>query len=339
MVSMKDIARECNVSVATVSKALNGHDDISKETRDRVHAMASSMGYYPNAAARALKTNRSYNIGVLFTDDAHSGLRHEHFSAVLDGFKVKAEKSGYDITFINSYVGNNHMTYLEHCRYRGIDGVVIACVDYEKPEVLELVNSDIPTVTIDYVFHNCTSVISNNVSGIEELLKYVIELGHTKIAYIHGQAKSAVTKDRVASFYNTLDLAEIEVNEDYIKTADYLDTIKAEEVTKELLKSKNAPTCILYPDDTALIGGLNAIRDLRLKIPEDISIAGYDGSRLAKLLNPKLTTIKQDTKKMGELAAKELIVAIENSKRAITKHIVVDGKLLKGSSVGTPKNI
>ena len=149
MSSLKDLARECGVSVATVSKALNGQSDISAATRDRVREAARRMGYVPNMAARAMKTNRTYNLGVLFVDERQSGLAHEYFSAVLDSFKVQVEKLGYDITFVNRNLGGRTMTYLEHCHYRGVDGAVIACVDFNDPQVVELVNSDVPVVTID----------------------------------------------------------------------------------------------------------------------------------------------------------------------------------------------
>ena len=111
MVSLKTIAQRCGVSTATVSKALNGHKDISKETKDRVKKVADELGYFPNAAARALKTNRSYNIGVLFEEEAGSGLTHEYFSGVLNGLKVQAEKQGYDITFINNYYSITYIFY------------------------------------------------------------------------------------------------------------------------------------------------------------------------------------------------------------------------------------
>lgn len=97
MVSLKDIAKECGVSTATVSKALNGQHDIGEETKARVRETAERMGYFPNAAARALKTNRSYNVGVLFQEEAGSGLTHEYFSGVLNGIKVQVEKMGYDV--------------------------------------------------------------------------------------------------------------------------------------------------------------------------------------------------------------------------------------------------
>ena len=130
MVSMKDIAKQCNVSVASVSKALNGYSDISEETRQLILKTASEMGYLPNSSARALKTRRSYNLGVLFVDEAMSGLTHDYFNHVLESFKRTAESRGYDITLPAETSPVQHLSYYEHCRYRGVDGVVIACINF-----------------------------------------------------------------------------------------------------------------------------------------------------------------------------------------------------------------
>lgn len=199
MSSLKDLARECGVSVATVSKALNGQSDISAATRDRVREAARRMGYVPNMAARAMKTNRTYNLGVLFVDERQSGLAHEYFSAVLDSFKVQVEKLGYDITFVNRNLGGRTMTYLEHCYYRGVDGAVIACVDFNDPQVVELVNSDVPVVTIDHVFNNRMAVLSDNVAGLKALVKQAWACGHRRIAFIHGE-KTSVTETASPAF-------------------------------------------------------------------------------------------------------------------------------------------
>ena len=165
MASIKDIAKACGVSVATVSKALNGHNDISQATKEKVREAARQIGYMPNSAARALKTNRTYNLGVLFVDEAQSGLTHEFFAAVLDSFKRHAEGRGYDITFINHNISGRSMTYLEHCHYRSVDGVVIACVNFYEPQVVELVNSEVPVVTIDHVFNNRMAILSETFSA------------------------------------------------------------------------------------------------------------------------------------------------------------------------------
>ena len=175
MVSMKDIAKQCNVSVASVSKALNGYSDISEETRQLILKTASEMGYLPNSSARALKTRRSYNLGVLFVDEAMSGLTHDYFNHVLESFKRTAESRGYDITFTSGNLSGQHLSYYEHCRYRGVDGVVIACINFFTEEVQRLVQSEIPVVTIDHVFDGRIAVVSNNIQGMEELVSYILE--------------------------------------------------------------------------------------------------------------------------------------------------------------------
>lgn len=333
MASLKDIAQVCGVSVATVSKALNNHKDIGEDTKEYIRRVAKEMGYSPNLSARALKTRRTHGIGVLFADEAMSGLTHDYFSSVLDSFKRTAEKSGYDITFINSCKDRvDRMSYLEHSRYRGFDGVVLACIDFKDPEVIELVQSDIPVVTIDYLFNNRTAIISDNVTGMRELLEYVHSMRHRKIAYIHG-ADSAVTNSRLSSFYRTAEKLGLEIPDVYIREAAYRDTEHTYQVTNELLDLPDPPTCILYPDDFAAFGGINAIRERGLKIPEDISIAGYDGIRAARHLEPRLTTVQQDTERIGSQAAKELISLIERPKTTVVEPIVIPGKVVEGKSV------
>lgn len=331
MVSMKDIAAACGVSVATVSKALNDHSDIGEETKQHIRQVAKDMGYSPNSLARALKTNRTYNIGVLFVDGDQSGLTHDYFSVVLDSFKRAVEEKGYDITFINN--GSNRMSYLEHCRYRNFDGVMIACVDFYEPQVIELANSNLPVVTIDHKFNNRISIMSDNVGGMQQLMEYVYSMGHRRIAYIHG-ADSAVTRERLASFFHTAKRLGLEVPNEYIKEAPYRDSKGAGERTKELLALENPPTCILYPDDFASLGGLNAIAELGLRVPEDVSVVGYDGIRMSRHLTPKLTTLKQDTKNIGSKAGEKLISLIEHPKSTIIEQTVIKGEVYVGGTVG-----
>lgn len=333
MASLKDISKVCGVSVATVSKALNNHSDIGEETKEYIKKVAKEMGYLPNLSARALKTNKTHGIGVLFVDEAGSGLTHDYFSSVLDSFKRTAESRGYDITFINSCKNReNRMTYLDHSRYRGFDGVALACIDFEDPEVVELVQSDLPVVTIDYLFNNRNAVVSDNVSGVRDLLEYIYEMGHRKVAYIHG-APSAVTTNRLSSFYRTAERLGIKVPDEYVMEAAYRDTAATFEATNRLLDLPNPPTCILFPDDFAAFGGINAIRERGLRIPEDISVAGYDGIRAAEILEPRLTTVKQDTERIGSMAARKLIDLIETPKTTLVEQVIIPGSVFEGKSV------
>lgn len=333
MVSMKDISVACGVSVATVSKALNDHKDIGEETKLHIRQVAKEMGYSPNSAAKALKTNRTYNIGVLCVDDDNSGLTHDYFAYVLDSFKNTAEEKGYDLTFINCCKTRpRKMSYLEHCRYRGFDGVVIACINFYDPEVEELVRSNIPVVTIDYVFNNRLSVVSDNAKGMRDLLTHIYELGHRRVAYIHG-AHSAVTQARLSSFYATAERLGLKIPDEYVLEATYRNTADTYKMTEKLLDLKEPPTCICYPDDFAAFGGINAIKERGLSIPEDISVAGYDGIRIGRHIEPKLTTIRQDTEKIGSEAAQRLINLIERPKTTLVEQVVIAGDVYPGSTV------
>lgn len=334
MVSLKTVAEECGVSIATVSKALNNHKDISEATRSFVCETAKRLGYLPNSQARALKTNKSYLIGVLLADKAESGLTHLYFASVLDSFKRHMEKSGYDIVFISGKIGDRTMSFKEHCLYRNVDGVLAACVDFESENVQELLLSSIPLVTIDYIKKGVCSVVSDNQNGMCELVKYIYNQGHRKIAYICGD-DSYVTSVRLDSYVNTLKMLGMSVEQDYIKKGSYLDESSAEILTRELLKLHNPPTCIIYPDDYCALRGLNVIKNkIGNKTSFSISGAGYDGVISEKFMNLSLTTVKQDTYNIGKKAA-SLLNRIINKEDIPENEMVnvVSGELINGLTV------
>ncbi len=310
-VTIKDVSARCGLSVATVSKAFNDYSDISPRTRELVRRTAREIGYYPNAIARTLKTNRSYNLGVLFSDERQSGLTHAFFASLLNAFKQESEQLGYDITFINHHIARAGMTYLEHCRYRNVDGAFIACVDFHIPEVLELGASDIPCVTVDHVFAGRSAVVSDNEQGMRLLTERAIALGHRRIAMISGDP-SMVTDSRVSGFLGAMRQAGLPVPEGYLVKSLYDTPAIAREATLALLARADRPSCIFLPDDHCCLGALQAAQEAGLRVPEDLSIAGYDGIEIGQLISPKLTTVRQDTGVMGREAARLLIGRVED---------------------------
>lgn len=332
MVSLKDIAVRCGVSVATVSKALNGHQDIGEATRERVLSAAREMGYTANSAARALKTNRTGNLGILFVDLQNSGFMHEYFASMLNYFRLEAERRGYDLTFINTNIGHQYQSFLQHAQYRGVDGVAIICADFRDPLVQELAASRLPVVTLDHAYHNRTAVMSDNIDGMTELVRYVYRMGHRRIAYIHGN-DTAVTENRMTGFFRACEELGVTVPEEYILGCEYHEPNSCYAATKALLALPERPTCILFSDDYSYIGGANAISEAGLRIPEDISVVGYDGIHMAKVVSPRLTTWEQNTAELGRLAAEKLIERIEHPRTSLPEHIVVHGRLLEGDTV------
>lgn len=338
MVTIKDLSKLCEVSPATVSKALNGYGDVGKETTERILRAAREMHYMPNAAARQLKTNISHNIGVVFEDETMSGLTHEYFSQILNSAKNTVEALGYDITFISQTIGGRSFT--EHCRYRKCDGVLIASVDFTSPAVRELIESEFSTVTIDYTFNNHSCVMSDNVNGAYRLVHYLYDKGHRKIAFIHGE-QTSVTQKRLSGFYKACGELGIDVPEEYVIEGRYHDTKVSAEATRRLMELKEPPTAIMYPDDFSYIGGSNQCERMGISIPGDLSVVGYDGINLSQVIRPKLTTWYQDAAKIGEVSGRKLVESIEHKKSCVAEELLVEGKLLEGQTVrdisGDPK--
>ena len=332
MVTITDIAKACGVSRATVSKALNGAPDIAPKTVERIREQARALGYLPNAAARALKMGRSYNIGVLFSDATGGGITHEYFSQILESVKSEAERLGYDITFISKDLGAMPMDFYEHAKYRNCDGVVIASADFTDPAIARLVNSEIPTVTLDYTFDSRTSILSDNVRGMETLVRFVHGRGHRRIAFIHGELTS-VTQKRIASFKKTCASLGIPVPPEYIRPAVYHDPRSSGLATRVLLALPERPTCIFYPDDLSYLGGMSELERHGISIPKEMSVVGYDGIPLSQILRPRLSTYRQGATRMGREAARLLIEQIEHPDTWLPQQITVEGELLEGDTV------
>ena len=160
---------------------------------------------------------KNYSLGVLFADDSNSGLTHDYFAGILDSFKRTGEAKGYDISFLNcSRIPENRRTYLEQAEQRRYDGIVIACIDYDNAEVVELLNSTIPIVTIDQEIDNVLTVKSDNEKGIKELVRYIADMGHKRIAYIAGD-DNLVTSIRMKGFRDTCKQLGIEIPNEYIR--------------------------------------------------------------------------------------------------------------------------
>lgn len=330
MVTLKMLAKECGVSVATVSKALNGAPDISAETAARIQKAAAEMGYTPCAAARYLKTSRSHNIGVIFSDGTSSGLTHEHFAYILNSFKRRAEELSYDITLISDQPGPWGSDYMSHVRFRNCDGVAVLVADNAAPTAQELVRAGIPVVSLDYHFDNCSCIESDNVSGIRDLVEYVYSQGHRKIAAIFGD-DNAVTRIRMSSFFNTCARLGLDIPEEYICYGRYHSGEASALVTRRLMELPEPPSCILYPDDFSFFGGKRELEAMGLSIPEDVSAAGYDGISVGKVVS--LTTVQQDTDAIGIAAANELARAVEEGRGCLPRIQVIPCSLVKGATV------
>lgn len=332
MVTLKDIARECKVSFSTVSKALKGSPEISIETTDFIKKKAQEMGYHPNIAARSLRTNRTYDIGVIFEDKTGAGFQHQYFATIISGIQKVAFQKGYEMTFVGGDSTKNY-DYYSHALARNYDGLAILSCDFTSSGITGLVKSEIPTVTLDYFYDlDHAAVMSDYTAGINELLEYVISMGHKKIAMIHGE-KTWVTDERIQAFNKVCKAHGIDVPAEYFAEGLYHDPVTSSAATEVFLSLPEPPTCIFYPDDYATLGGIRELTSRGLTPGKDISIVGYDGIALTSMMIPPLTTYEQNGETIGRVMAEALINKIENPENFEPKKEMITGRLIKGGTV------
>ena len=327
MVRLKDIAEVCGVSVATVSRALNGLTNENRERTAFICQTARDMGYYPNAAARTLKTSRSNNLGILYEDR----MNHEYFSSLFDELRREADAHGYDLTFLGQS-GFSESNYYEHARQRNLDGVIVVQADYDAAGIIRLATSSIPTVIIDHTYDGCDCVTSDNRSSMDQIVRHVYARGHRRISFIQGE-KGAVSRERLAGFYKACAELGIRVPVEYVREGHFHDPAGCTAFIRELLQMDEKPTCVLCPDDYSCLGALWLLESQGLRVPADISLVGYDGIRMSQMMTPRLTTYCQDTIQIAKEVFTLIIDAIENPETHIPKQITVSGMLMEGETV------
>ena len=328
MVRLKDIAQACGVSPATVSRALNGVPCISREQTELICRTAKEMGYYPNAAARTLKTSRSNNIGILYEDR----LDHEYFSSLLTALRREAELSGYDLTLIGRNDSGDAENYYEHARKRNVDGVIVIQADFDSAGVIRLATSTIPSVIIDHLYSGCDCVSNNNRASVEQLVRYAFSLGHRRIAFVTGQ-QGAVGRERLAGYYKVCAELGIRVPESYVREGGFHDPGLCVKIIRELLAGENKPTCVLCPDDFSCLGAISELADSGISVPGDLSLIGYDGITVGQMIRPRLTTYRQDTESIARNAIALLLEAVEQPEAHRPRQIIAEGALVPGETV------
>ena len=330
MVRLKDIAEACGVSVATVSRALNGLTNGDKERTAFICRTAKEMGYYPNEAARTLKTSRSNNIGILYEDR----MNHEYFSSILDALRNEADARGYDLTLIGRSRQDGPGNYYEHARRRNLDGMIVIQADFDSANVIRLATSAIPAVIIDHLYEGCDCVASDNQASMAHMVRYAWNRGHRKIAMIQGET-GAVSRERLSGFYKACAELGIRVAEGFVQQGCFHDPGNCAGVIRRLLAAEEKPTCILCPDDYSCLGALWMLRGEGIRVPEDISLIGYDGIRMGQMMRPRLTTYRQNAEKIAGEAVALLAEAINDPEGHQPRQVTVQGELIEGETVGT----
>jgi LacI family transcriptional regulator len=306
------------VSVATVSRVFNGYGDVSATTRQRVLAAARELDYAPSAAARTLVKQRSQLLGVvLFTGLQHPDIGHPFFQEVLVGFKRGIGALGYDILLFatdqpGAAEGRPH-SYVRRARHHRVDGVALMGVDRHDPEVEKLLESGIPLigVDLDIVGKRASYVSSDNVGGARLAVRHLHALGHMRIATIAGPQETKAGADRLLGYRAELQALGLDNRPGYEQMGDFYSE-SGEAAMRALLALPERPTAVFAAADMMAIGAIRAVHTEGLQVPHDMAVVGFDDIQIAPLLNPALTTIRQDKTGLGVAAARALIEQIDN---------------------------
>jgi LacI family transcriptional regulator len=307
--TIKDIAKAAGVSVTTVSRALNGYSDVKELTRQKIAAVAKEMNYSPNTLARSLVMNKSQTIGLLVSGFTKESVKDNFTVEVLAGVNECTSEMNYDLVLFNTNSSmQREKTYTQLCRERRVDGVIIQGIRTDDPYLKEVVDSDIPCVLIDIPISSdrVGYVTTDNELGADKAVQHLLELGHRNIGMVNGHEYAFVSQKRLNGYKRALENAGIPYQPEFVVDGSFKED-EANYVTKALLMKQPEITALFCASDLMAIGATKAAQELGKKVPEDISIIGYDDILLASYVSPALTTIAQNKFQLGFEAARMLL--------------------------------
>lgn len=333
--TIKDIAREAGVSVTTVSRALNDYYDVSQETKDIVRRVAKELNYVPNRAAKSLVTKENKSLAIIFSSLEKAGANQGIIHFLITGMIDYAKEIDYEVLIYTTDTKHQKdKSYLQFCNEHQIGGAVIYGIRLDDPYFNEIVESDIPTVLVDVDVEttgkNSSTISINNKMAAKDATELLIQNNHRHIGMVNGSKEAYVSVSRLAGYKEALNHAGIDFCESYVEYADFLEEI-AHKRTVKLLKSHPEITAIFCSSDLMAIGAIEAVKELGLNVPEDISIIGFDDIPLAKYLTPSLSSVKQDFFSSGYYAAKQLYNTIKGE--SVKKNIYLEYKVLARNSI------
>lgn len=340
MATIHDVARESNVSITTVSTVLNNRDrPVSAETRERVLAVAQRLNYHPNAAARALAMNRMHSLGVLFCTVEPEVVSNFYASAILQGIFREGARQRWDIhLFTTPWVSAAESAAA--LRARQTDGTLIIgpTLDSDAARGLEAVGLPVVVVSAPSETPGVPFVDVDNAAGGRLAAEHLVALGHRRIAHLRGELNQQSVHQRWEAFQAVLEREGITAPPEYLPPGSFL-AEDAYQATLALLRLPTPPTAIFTTNDAMAFRVLEAARDLGVRVPDDLSVVGFDDYTFAAMTSPPLTTIRHPLVEIGETAARLLIDRIEGRPWEDGAHLFAPELVVRGSTAPRTQSI
>lgn len=329
--TIKDVASKANVSIATVSRVLNNLPGYSDKTKQKVYQAIEELGYQPNAIARGLINKRTHTLGVMFPN-----VSSDFSSELLRGVEDFAQDNGYSVIVCNTdFDGKRTLKYLQVLREKQIDGLIFSSEVLKQAYYEVLEDMQIPVVLVSTESKYPVPYIKvDDFQASFDAAEYLIHLGHRNIALISGTKSDTIAGiPRVEGYRKALEKHGIPLNPSYIAYGDFMFE-KGCEAMETLLHNNADFTAVFATSDEMAVAALATAAKHGIKVPEDLSIMGYDDLKLARMVVPPLTTVCQPLYDMGTIAARKLIRMIETGEMEdsqIIAHSIVERRTVKPS--------
>jgi len=312
-ITLKHIARELEVSISTVSKALKNSEEISRDTKEKIQAFAKLYNYKPNNIAISLKNKRTKNIGVIIPD-----IVHHFFTTVFRGIEKYANAKGYNvIVCVSDESFDKEVINMEILANGSVDGFIMSLsaetqLNNDYNHLNELIEQGIPLVLFDRVTDTvaCDKVLINDKDGAYRAVKKLLANGRKKIALIATEDYLSVSKDRTMGYLQALKESNVKIDENLILKLPSMSSVEGDDM--ETFFKNQKVDAVLCVNEIYAIHGMRIAQKMGYKIPEDISFIGFTDGILSKFSNPTLTSVAQHGEKMGEIAAEMLIEKVES---------------------------
>jgi LacI family transcriptional regulator len=312
-VTIRDVAREAGVSVATVSRVLNDSGPVGDETRQRILGVASRLRYTPDGAARSLITRRTNTLGVLLPD-----LHGEFFSEVIRGIDSTAQRSGYHVLVSRSHRDKDEIEAAFRAMRGRVDGHIVMSPEIDAQAIVANLPASCPVVLLNCVIEGTEfdSLNIDNFGGAYAMTRHLIGLGHERIAFIAGHERNHDAAERLRGYREALRDARLEDRREWERAGDFNEA-SGFRAGAEIAALSSRPTAIFAANDSMAIGALSALREAGLGVPEDVAVVGFDDIPIARYMSPPLSSVHVAISELGERATKTLLQAIEEKNQHV----------------------
>jgi len=322
--TIRDIALQAEVSIATVSRAMNREYGVGPETRERILEIAKRLNYYPNLQARGLVAKKPDVFGIVIPQTSEFAFSNPYYAEILKGIGEKARESGQYLLFSFSGEGG----YARMYQHGLAAGIVVLANRIDDPKIEEAWKMKVPMVLIPGCLNrqDIPSVDVDNVDGAFKAVDYLAGLGHGRIAFINGPLDSKYSGERLAGYRKALNKNFLPFQKELILQSDFTQE-GGYGGMKKLLSMPKIPTAVLVINDFSAMGVLRAAKEMAFRVPEDVSIVGFGDVPFASMTDPPLTTVREPFQKMGQDAA-DILLKLIRRKRLRQKHLVLPVELI-----------